>query len=245
MVDRQFADARLAALYDPLCGRETRRDFGFYLPLVMSASADLDVGCGTGALLHWARESGHRGRLAGIDPGEGMLAVARSRSDVEWILGDLSSVGFDGEFDLVVMTGHAFQVLVDDDDLRASLTAISEALTGAGRLAFDTRNPLARAWERWTPANGVDFTDADGRAARFEADVERVDGDIVRFTTTYISDAWDEPEISYSTLRFLDAGALGAFLDEAGFEVDEQYGDCDRSTLTDASPEIVTIARPA
>ena len=45
MVDRQFSEPRLAALYDPLCGRETRADFRFYLPLVMAAQAVLDL-CG-------------------------------------------------------------------------------------------------------------------------------------------------------------------------------------------------------
>ena len=97
MVDRQFSEPHLAALYDPLCGREERADFRFYLPLVMAAGAVLDVGCGTGALLKWARESGHSARLVGLDPGRGMLDVARTRSDVEWILGDLTSVAWDGE----------------------------------------------------------------------------------------------------------------------------------------------------
>ena len=52
-------------------------DYRFYLPLIMSAEGVLDVGCGTGALLHWARETGHTGRLVGLDPAEGMLDVAR------------------------------------------------------------------------------------------------------------------------------------------------------------------------
>jgi hypothetical protein len=75
-----------------------------------------------------------------------MLDQARTRSDIEWILGDLVSVDWDQEFNLVVMTGHAFQVLVEDDEIRASLTAIRSALTEEGHFAFDTRNPLVREW---------------------------------------------------------------------------------------------------
>lgn len=45
------------------------------------------------------------------------------------------------------MTGHAFQVLIEDDEIRASLTAIRSALARNGRFAFETRNPAARAWE--------------------------------------------------------------------------------------------------
>src|SRR5271154_5809004 len=129
MVDRLFAEPSLAALYDLFSPSERRSDFEFYLPYVMSARAVLDVGCGTGALLRRARESGHSGRLCGLDPAIGMLEQARKRSDIEWILGDLSSLSFDREFDLIVMTGHAFQVLVEDSELRASLAAIRSALT--------------------------------------------------------------------------------------------------------------------
>src|SRR4051794_40640049 len=110
MVDRLFSDVNLARLYDALC--EDREDFGFYLPLVMSAESVLDVGCGTGVLLRRAREAGHEGRLCGLDPADAMLAQARGRQDIEWVLGDLSAVGWDREFELVVMTGHAFQVFV-------------------------------------------------------------------------------------------------------------------------------------
>src|ERR1700691_1398150 len=150
MPDRLFSDARLAALYDLFCA--SRNDLDFYLNLAMTARSVLDVGCGTGALLHRARESGHTGRLCGLDPAPGMLEQARKRSDIEWILGDLASVSFDREFDLVVMSGHAFQVFVEDDDLRFSLAAIRSALTDDGRFAFETRNPVVREWERWTPA---------------------------------------------------------------------------------------------
>jgi hypothetical protein len=51
----------------------------------------------------------------------------------------VDSVAWEREFDLVVMTGHAFQVLVEDDQLRASLAAIGSALSEEGRLVFETR----------------------------------------------------------------------------------------------------------
>ena len=92
MPDRLFDDPELAALYDLFSPCDGRADFAFYLPLVMSAKAVLDVGCGTGALLHRARIEGHKGRLCGLDPARGMIEQARRRSDVEWVLGDLASV---------------------------------------------------------------------------------------------------------------------------------------------------------
>jgi SAM-dependent methyltransferase len=244
VVDRQFSDAGLAEFYDMFCPWEERDDLAFYLPLVMSAGAVLDVGCGTGMLLHRARQAGHTGRLCGLDPAGGMLVEASKRADIEWILGDLASVAWDREFDLIVMTGHAFQVFVTDDELRAALAAIRSALTDEGRFAFETRNPGARAWERWTPENAVEVIDVSGAVVRMEHDVETpIEGDLVRFTATYTGPSLDGPQLSWSTLRFLDANTLSWFLSGAGLAIEEQFGDWTRQPLTDTSPEIITIAR--
>jgi SAM-dependent methyltransferase len=115
----------------------------------------------------------------------------------------------------------------------------------AGRFAFETRNPLARGWEDWVPENAVEATDGSGAVVRQEHQVDLpVRGDLVSFTTTYSSPAWQRPQHSRSLLRFLVADALSAFLAGAGLEVAEQYGDWDRSALAAGSPEIITIAKP-
>ncbi len=243
MVDRLFAEPRLAVLYDLFCPWDPRGDFGFYLPLVLGADSVLDVGCGTGMLLRRARAAGHSGRLCGLDPAAAMLEVARAAADIEWVAGDLSAARWDREFGLAVMTGHAFQVLISDDELRMALATVHAALVPGGRFAFETRNPLARGWEEWVPANAVVVTDGSGAVIRQEHQVDLpVHGDLVSFTATYSSPAWEQPERSRSTLRFLGADALASFLAEAGLEIEEQYGDWDRSPLRQASPEIITIA---
>ncbi len=245
MVDRQFAEPRLAELYDQFHPWPAREDFRFYLPLVMSAGAVLDVGCGTGALLRRARDRGHTGRLCGLDPAPAMLAVARtSCSDVEWVLGDLTSASWEREFDLIVMTGHAFQVLLRDDDIRSSLSSIRSALSAEGRFGFETRNPAFREWDRWTPGNAVQIEPVGGAAVRMAHQVDTpVTGDLVSFTTTFTSSDWDRPQRSRSTLRFLDAAALAVRLAEAGLAVEEQFGDWDRRPVADTAPEIITLAR--
>jgi len=244
MIERQFTEDTLAALYDLFHAPRPRDDFNFYLPLIMAAGSVLDVGCGTGALLRWAREAGHTGRLCGLDPAGGMLNQARQRSDIEWVLGDLSSVRWDREFDLVVMTGHAFQELVEDDDLRASLATIRSALSHGGRFVFETRNPLVRAWEHWATEFEGEVTDAAGAVVRRKHRVEPpVEGDVVRFTTTFSSPGWDHPQVSRGMLRFLDVDSLSSFLSGAGLTIEEQFGDWTRRPLTDRSPEIITIAR--
>ena len=246
VVDRQFSEPALACLYDEFHPWAQRADFGFYLPLVMSAHAVLDVGCGTGELLGRARQAGHAGRLCGLDPADAMLDQARAYTDVEWALGDLASVGWDREFDLVLMTGHAFQVFIGDDEIRTSFAAIRSALSDGGRFVFETRNPRAQAWEDWTPDHAVEIVTAAGVTVRMAHDVEIPRrGDLVSFTTTFTSPGWDGPLVSRSTLRFLDPDSLTRLLSDAGLAIEEQFGDWARGPLTDASPEIITLARRA
>jgi SAM-dependent methyltransferase len=233
-----------AALYDVLNSWGPSDDF--YLRLVMSAGSALDVGCGTGVLLHRARDSGHRGRLVGLDPDPVMLARARTRSDIEWTLRDAASADWDQEFELAVMASHAFQFLVEDDDLRESLAAIRAALVDGGRFAFETRNPLVRAWESWNPTNAFKVVGPDGTPLRIEYDVETpVVGDVVHVTETTSSPDWAEPVVERASLRFLSVDALNTFLAEAGFVVDEQHGDWKGGPVATSSNEIITVARRA
>jgi SAM-dependent methyltransferase len=247
VVDHSFTDLSLAALYDSLNPWGPGDDF--YLGLVREARAVLDVGCGTGRLLRRARAEGHPGRLMGLDPAAAMLVQARrARPDgVEWVLGDTQVRSWGGEFDLVVMTGHAFQELTGDEEIRRLLHAVREALRPGGRFVFETRNPAARAWERWTPERVHEVTAADGTPVRMWHEVQ---GDglrrgRVRFTATYEGDGWPAPRVSHGVLRFLDDRALRDVLGEAGLSVVAQYGDWQRGPLTAAGQEIITVAERA
>jgi SAM-dependent methyltransferase len=236
-----YSDDEAAALYDVLNAWGPSDDF--YLALVMGAASVLDVGCGTGRLLHQARQAGHTGRLCGVDPDRTMLAVARRRADIEWVAGTGAALVWEGEFDLVVMTGHAFQFLVGDDDLRASLAAIRRALADGGRFAFETRNPLARAWEGWNPQNATEVVDPTGRRVRVSHEVESVVGDVVTLTETTSDPDGTPLRVDRASLRFLDVDTLARFLADAGFAIEAQYGGWFREPLGPARPEIVTIAR--
>jgi SAM-dependent methyltransferase len=232
-----YADVQDARFYDA-CNPWGRSD-EFYLGLVQAAGDVLDVGCGTGTLLKRARAGGHQGRLVGIDPGVGMLTVAREEPAVEWVGGTLRPGAYDGEFDLVTMTGHAFQELRTDAEVAATLRGVRDALRPGGRFAFETRDPAAREWEQW---HGFSYrVPYEGAAVTVSYEVHGVDGDLVTFTETTDGGRW-HAQADRSTLRFLDAAALDGFLGGAGLEVAARYGDWDRSPT---GPEIITIAVPA
>lgn len=238
-----YSDADIAALYDvmnPWDGARFPAD-AFFTDLVMAAGSVLDVGCGTGSMLHDARDRGHTGRFAGIDPDPAALDRARRRTDIEWVLGTAADAAWDREFDLATMTSHAFQCLIGDDEVRASLGAIRAALVDGGRFAFDTRHPAARAWEGWN--NGSEVEDPAGRTLRVAHHVESVVGDVVTMTETTSDLDGTELHVGRGRLRFLDVPTLGGFLTEAGFTIEAQYGNADRGPVTDASREILTIAR--
>ena len=235
-----YSDDDAAALYDLLNPWEPSDEF--YLSHVLAASAVLDVGCGTGRLLHRAREAGHGGRLVGVDPDPAALARARRRADVEWVQGTAADMSWAAEFDLAVMASNVFQVFVTDEELRASLAATRAALVPGGRLVFGTRNPRVRAWEGWNPANPIDVVDHEGRALRILYQVESVADDVVTFTETTATRDGRPLRADRASLRFLDVDEIDAQLSRAGFEVETRYGDWSRGPLTTGSDNIVVVA---
>ncbi|MFI9818010.1 class I SAM-dependent methyltransferase [Saccharothrix variisporea] len=237
-----YEDADLASLYDTINGWGPSDEF--YLDLVPAADSVLDVGCGTGLLLKTARDRGHRGRLVGLDPATGMLAQARVRDDVEWVQGDLSTVSFDHEFDLVLMTGHVFQIFTTDEQVSALLTGVHQALKPTGRLAFESLNPVPKPWRNWVPRNASTYTAPDGTDFRVTHDIVWEKDDLVHLTETYEGERWAEPQVDQATMRFASAATIDSLLADNGFEVEQRYGFWDRSPFAEDSREIITVARP-
>jgi SAM-dependent methyltransferase len=241
------SNADAAALYDLQNPWDPERlpSDRFFHEHVMAAESILDVGCGTGAMLAHAREHGHVGRLVGLDPDRLALDRARRRTDVEWVEGTAADARWESQFDLVTMTGHAFQCLVTDLDLRTSLTAIYSALREGGKFVFESRHPQARAWDEWTPSNQFRTVDAAGRTMLGWHKVDSIVGAVVTFNETTAEVDGTVLTFGRTSLRFLSVEVLGIFLVGAGFEIEAQYGDWHREPVTEASREIITIvSRP-
>ena len=203
----EFNDPRLVAVYDAEC--QWSRDDDFFLSVANETprARVLDLGCGTGRLALGLARAGHK--VTGVDPASASLDAARVKAGSEhvtWIEGTSEVLG-SRSFDVAVMTSHVAQVFVDDDDWARTLADLAHALVPGGRLAFDVRDPDARTWERWNPADSRRRVMlADGRAVDAWTEVTKVEHGAVSFTH-HSTFPGGEVLLSMSTLRFRSEAA--------------------------------------
>jgi SAM-dependent methyltransferase len=242
--DALFEDSRLASLYDPFNGWDICDAFYYDLAREIGGTV-LDLGCGTGLLACRIAEQGLH--VIGVDPAEGMLRIARARGGgdrVTWIKASGQALQLDQRFDLIYMTGHAFQALLTDDDAVALLRAACNHLTRDGRLAFDTRNPARKAWLGWTPDKPRQVATAEhGEVEERIAAAADPQTGIVDLTHLYQFAASGETIVGRSRIRFVARDHLERLLALADLTPVAWYGDWDRSPVGPASPELIVVAR--
>ena len=173
-----------------------------------------------------------------------MLDVARHRcgEQVEWIEGDALDLGAVGA-DLAIMTGHVAQIIRDEEVWSATLVAIREALGPGGRVAFESRNPLAREWTAWPPqASRRRVEDEVVGPVEVWFQDPKVDGDRVRYEIHYLFARSGEELVSHTELRFRTRAELIRSLSDAGFSVECVFGDWDGRPADAASRELIFVA---
>ena len=241
--DRLYADPDLVQFYDIENG--WAQDLDYCRNLADGCSSVLDLGCGTGL---FAATLAQRAActVVGVDPATAMLDIAAKRPGgerVEWHAGDARTIRLDGRFDLVVLTGHAFQVFLTDEDRAAALRTIAEHLTPNGRFIFDCRNPAGRPWMNWTPATSLRHIEHPtlGRVRAWnDASHDPVTG-IVSYDTCYEVTADERLHSSRSKIAFPSQEKLSAQIAAAGLVVRQWLGDWLGSPYCSTSPEIIPI----
>lgn len=239
--DPLYTNASLVAFYDT--ENDWGEDRGYCAGLARTAGSVLDLGCGTGVFLVGIDAPVR----VGVDPAAAMLDVARTRSGgdgVEWIEADARQLDLGRRFDLVVMTGHAFQVFLTDEDQRAALATIARHLAPGGRFIFDSRNPACREWEEWQPQNSRRHVDhpLHGQVEAWNTATHDATTGIVTYETFYR--LADGAELSAaSRIRFTPRDALAQRMTDAGLSVERWLGDWTGSPFDEAAPEIIPLGR--
>lgn len=227
-LDPHYTEPRLAALYD--LDSPWAEDTDFYLALAGDRPIDIiDVGCGTGTLALGYAGRGHR--VVGVDPAPAMLDVARLKDvhgQVHWVNAAADGLRLDSQADLVVMTGHAFQALLTDQQIRAALQNFRTHLQPGGRIVFETRNPSIDWESRWRRESVWQTADGDVRQVRSPI---TINGELVSFRHTWTFA--DGELVSDSTLRFAPLTTLQALIESCGLVCTNLYGDWHRGTFNE------------
>lgn len=239
--DAQYQDGRLVALYERLNAAD--HDHRFYERLLGEGPQQvLDLGCGTGLLARRLAACGHA--VTAIDPAKDMVDWGRQQSgaaQIVWQHGFVQDLPLEPAFDAVIMTGHAFQCLTTEAEVAQVLAAVRLRLKPGGRFMFESRNPLAREWESWTPDDVAIVTDEAGVPVRcFTSILSVKDGPRVTFRNHFVFP--DSEAVSDSTLLFLSRDAIHRQVLAAGFTAVEIFGHWDGSPMTEMSPEIIVVA---
>jgi len=231
----------------------------FYSALAQEAGGSvLEIACGTGRVTIPIAKMGFP--VTGLDIVPRMLERARSKSvglPARWVEGDARTFDLGEQFQLIFLTGNAFQAFLTNADQEALLQRVRAHLDNEGLFAFETRNPLfpncktreglfvtlethgeEEDWPSFINGNGYEV-----RVSR-----TRVYGHVaqVLHLTTY--KRWHEGEEEHTTitriaLRYTFPQELAALLHYNGFTTIRQYGDWNEEPLTATSPSIISVCR--
>lgn len=231
-----YIDTKIAELYD-LCN-PWADDTNFYLSLVPDNSIKiLDLGCGTGILSRAFAEKCHT--VVGCDPAFAMLEIAKRNDEnktVEWVLFEAQDYKSAMIFDLIVMTGHTFQVFLTDENISLIFKTVKNHMAVNGFFIFESRNPNINWIKKWSNGSKI-IQSKSGELVVMSTNSLKKEDNKISFTHHYKFP--DESIESSSTLLFLSKSEIKSLLDKEGLKVIEKYGNWDSSPISDQSPEMI------
>ena len=202
----------------------------------------LDLACGHG---RHAQELARRGfRVTGVDSSPRSLELARAAAgglDVEYVLGDMREIEYDGEFDAVVNLFTAFGYFEEEDENQEVLNRVARALRPGGSFLIDAVNGFGlatkyqpRLWNELESGNGYFLHEAEFDFHRGRSDVR----------WTFIKADGSRSELVHS-LRVYTPHELVRMLDAAGLRTVGAWGDWGGGELSFDSWRLIVRADKA
>lgn len=232
MLDLHYLNPKLVDLYDLDSGWSEDRDF--YLSYSYGIRKKiLDLGCGTGLLANAYAKEGHL--VTGVDPSKAMLESAKRKShgrEIEWVESSAQKFNSEKDFDLIVMTGHAFQVLLKVKDVADTFQTMRKHLTSGGTILFESRNPNINWSDIWDYKIELDAPEYKVIESR---KFLKMTDDKMSFTLNY--EFPEETLTVESELRFWSFNEIEQFLHKAELKIENLYGDWNKSDFAKNSSE--------
>ncbi|MBL8102335.1 MAG: class I SAM-dependent methyltransferase [Anaerolineales bacterium] len=239
---------------DPKLYDAENNDFEPDGPFILSLAkqlggAVLELGCGTGRMTIPLAENGVE--IVGLDVVPGMVDLAKQKAGglpIEWIVADVRTFQLGRKFRLIFESGSVFHHMLTRQDQEAYLARVREHLEDDGRLVLSLFFPKPRNLmstdevEEWFTAehpdgyeikvSGIDKYDAFRQIKTETAYRRWTDGSGKEIL-----------QVAPLSLRYVFPQEMEALLHYNGFEIIEQYGDFDRSPVTEENSLITLVCR--
>ena len=237
----------------------SRADVDFYLELArLTEGKILELGCGTGRILIPTAAAGCE--IVGLDFSEAMLARCREklrkqpkdvRDRVRLVRGNMASFDLNEVFALITTPFRSFQHLLSVEDQLSCLRCANRHLKRGGRLVLDVFqvNPRMMYEPNFTRKTEdvpeVGFSDGRrlrrcSRIAGYHRPEQYNDVELIYYLKH--PDGKEERLVQAFPVRYFSRYEVEHLLARCGLEVQELFGNYDRSPLTNDSPEMVFVA---
>jgi len=252
-------DSFIAEYYDesPLV-KSRHQDAAFYRDAARDyGDPILELGCGTGRITMALAEAGKR--ITGLDLSERMLEravkkraslIVEARERVHLVQGDMTHFDLGEKFRLILIPFRPFQHLLDVRQQMDCLGCVRKHLARGGRLIFDVFQTDAERIHdpvhmRESPV--TEYRTADGRQVRISERIaafhraEQINDVEMIFSVVHPNGKKERLVFAWP-LRYFFRYEVEHLLARCGFKVTAQYGNFDRTPISDDSPEMIFVA---
>ncbi|OOF13539.1 hypothetical protein BZG84_15580 [Salinivibrio sp. PR932] len=236
--------------YDAQYGNYYSDEISFFQDLMLHRNilSLLDVCCGTGLVtIPLSKKLSH---AVGIDFSRSMVDFAKHKSsntsNVTFYEKDAVSFDLKSVFDLIIMTGNAFQAFLSDTDLSSMLENVKKHMHGNSFFVFDCRLPCPKYFET---TNNYEYWSSYTSYSGENVDVYGLDSRHPTLSNTMLHRVRREYENgmqyqSYIELKYRSIDEIGDRLEQHGLQLVERYADWKKTTLTESSTSFVGVVRP-